>query len=55
MDPVTTTDELIPAGETSSYRANPLGLAEFTLSRRDPEYVGRAKIVDKLEKTRRCV
>ena len=43
MDPVTTTDELIPSGETSSYRSNPLGLAEFTLSRRDPEYVGRAK------------
>ena len=45
MDPVTTTDELIPSGETSSYRSNPLGLAEFTLSRRDPEYVGRAKAV----------
>jgi len=43
MDSVTTTDELIPSGETSSYRSNPLGLAEFTLSRRDPEYVGRAK------------
>ena len=43
MDPVTTTDELIPSGETSSYRSNPLGLAEFTLSRRDPEYVRRAK------------
>ena len=43
LDPVTTTDELIPSGETSSYRSNPLGLAEFTLSRRDPEYVGRAK------------
>ena len=42
-DPVTTTDELIPSGETSSYRSNPLGLAEFTLSRKDPEYVGRAK------------
>ena len=42
-DPVTTTDELIPSGETSSYRSNPLGLAEFTLSRRDPGYVGRAK------------
>ena len=39
-DPVTTTDELIPSGETSSYRSNPLGLAEFTLSRKDPEYVG---------------
>ena len=42
-DPVTTTDELIPSGETSSFRSNPLGLAEFTLSRKDPEYVGRAK------------
>ena len=42
-DPVTTTDELIPSGETSSYRSNPLGLAEFTLSRKDPGYVGRAK------------
>ena len=52
MDPVTTTDELIPSGETSSYRSNPLGLAEFTLSRRDPEYVGRSKVVDKLEKAR---
>ena len=52
MDPITTTDELIPSGETSSYRSNPLGLAEFTLSRRDPEYVGRAKEVDKLEKDR---
>ncbi|MBO7690770.1 MAG: hydratase, partial [Clostridia bacterium] len=52
MDPVTTTDELIPSGETSSFRSNPLGLAEFTLSRRDPEYVGRSKVVDKLEKTR---
>lgn len=52
MDSVTTTDELIPSGETSSYRSNPLGLAEFTLSRRDPEYVGRAKEVDKLEKDR---
>ena len=51
-DPVTTTDELIPSGETSSYRSNPLGLAEFTLSRRDPEYVGRTKEVDKLEKAR---
>ena len=46
MDPVTTTDELIPSGETSSYRSNPLGLAEFTLSRRDPEYVGRSKKVN---------
>ncbi|MDD6764673.1 MAG: hydratase [Firmicutes bacterium] len=45
MDPVTTTDELIPSGETSSFRSNPLGLAEFTLSRRDPEYVARAKAV----------
>lgn len=44
-DPVTTTDELIPSGETSSYRSNPLGLAEFTLSRKDPAYVGRAKAV----------
>lgn len=52
MDPVTTTDELIPSGETSSYRSNPLGLAEFTLSRRDPEYVGRAKEVDKVERAR---
>ncbi len=52
MDPVTTTDELIPSGETSSFRSNPLGLAEFTLSRRDPEYVGRSKAVDKLEKAR---
>lgn len=52
MDPVTTTDELIPSGETSSYRSNPLGLAEFALSRRDPEYVGRAKEVQKLEKAR---
>ena len=52
MDPVTTTDELIPSGETSSYRSNPLGLAEFTLSRRDPGYVERTKAVDKLEKAR---
>ena len=52
LDPVTTTDELIPSGETSSFRSNPLGLAEFTLSRRDPEYVGRSKDVDKLEKAR---
>lgn len=51
-DPVTTTDELIPSGETSSYRSNPLGLAEFTLSRKDPAYVGRAKEVQKLEKAR---
>ncbi|HIV25841.1 MAG TPA: hydratase [Candidatus Scatomonas pullistercoris] len=49
-DPVTTTDELIPSGETSSYRSNPLGLAEFTLSRKDPAYVGRAKEVQKAEK-----
>ena len=52
-DPVTTTDELIPSGETSSYRSNPLGLAEFTLSRKDPEYVGRAKEVYAEEKKRR--
>ncbi|MCI8513424.1 MAG: hydratase [Lachnospiraceae bacterium] len=51
-DPVTTTDELIPSGETSSYRSNPLGLAEFTLSRKDPEYVGKAKEVQALEKAR---
>ena len=51
-DPVTTTDELIPSGETSSYRSNPLGLAEFTLSRKDPEYVGCAKEVQKAEKAR---
>ena len=49
-DPVTTTDELIPSGETSSYRSNPLGLAEFALSRRDPAYVGRAKEVQKAQK-----
>ena len=52
MDPVTTTDELIPSGETSSYRSNPLGLAEFALSRRDPEYVGHSKRVDAVEKRR---
>lgn len=52
MDDVTTTDELIPSGETSSYRSNPLGLAEFTLSRRDPAYVGRSKVVDAVEKAR---
>lgn len=52
MDDVTTTDELIPSGETSSYRSNPLGLAEFTLSRRDPAYVGKAKLVNRLEKGR---
>ena len=51
-DPVTTTDELIPSGETSSYRSNPLGLAEFALSRKDPEYVGRAKEIQKAEKAR---
>ncbi len=51
-DPVTTTDELIPSGETSSYRSNPLGLAEFTLSRKDPNYVGLAKEVQKAEKAR---
>ena len=51
-DPVTTTDELIPSGETSSYRSNPLGLAEFALSRKDPEYVGKAKKVQKAEKAR---
>ncbi len=50
-DPVTTTDELIPSGETSSYRSNPLGLAEFTLSRKDPEYVGRAKEVQQAQKS----
>ncbi|MEE0920316.1 MAG: hydratase, partial [Lachnospiraceae bacterium] len=49
-DPVTTTDELIPSGETSSYRSNPLGLAEFTLSRKDPQYVGRAKEIQKAQK-----
>ena len=49
-DPVTTTDELIPSGETSSYRSNPLGLAEFTLSRKDPAYVGEAKKVREVEK-----
>lgn len=51
-DPVTTTDELIPSGETSSYRSNPLKLAEFTLSRKDPAYVGRAKEVQKAEHAR---
>ena len=51
-DPVTTTDELIPSGETSSLRSNPLKLAEYTLSRKDPGYVGRAKTVDAMEKTR---
>ena len=53
-DPVTTTDELIPSGETSSYRSNPLGLAEFTLSRKDPEYVSRAKAVQAEENARRA-
>ncbi len=52
-DPVTTTDELIPSGETSSYRSNPLGLAEFTLSRKDPAYVGRTKEVRAIEEGRR--
>lgn len=52
-DPVTTTDELIPSGETSSYRSNPIGLAEFTLSRKDPEYVGKAKEVQRAENARR--
>lgn len=51
-DPVTTTDELIPSGETSSYRSNPLRLAEFTLSRKDPEYVGKAKQIQKAETAR---
>ncbi len=51
-DPVTTTDELIPSGETSSYRSNPLGLAEFALSRKDPQYVGRAKEVKAAEDAR---
>ena len=50
-DPVTTTDELIPSGETSSFRSNPLGLAEFTLSRKDPAYVGRAKAVRDMDAT----
>lgn len=53
-DPVTTTDELIPSGETSSYRSNPLKLSEFALSRKDPQYVGRAKAVKALEMTRRA-
>ena len=53
-DPVTTTDELIPSGETSSYRSNPLGLAEFTLSRKDPGYVARAKAVQAEEAARRA-
>ena len=50
-DPVTTTDELIPSGETSSFRSNPLGLAEFALSRKDPLYVGRAKEIQKAQKS----
>lgn len=54
-DPITTTDELIPSGETSSYRSNPIKLAEFTLSRKDPAYVGRAKAVQELELKRRKV
>ena len=54
-DPVTTTDELIPSGETSSYRSNPLGLAEFTLSRKDPAYVGRAKEIQKAQKALEAV
>ena len=53
-DPVTTTDELIPSGETSSYRSNPLRLAEFTLSRKDPAYVGRAKAVQALDAARKA-
>ena len=52
-DPVTTTDELIPSGETSSYRSNPVRLSEFTLSRKDPQYVPRAKAVKELELARR--
>ena len=51
-DPVTTTDELIPSGETSSFRSNPLGLAEYTLSRKDPAYVGKAKAIQLAEKAR---
>ena len=51
-DPVTTTDELIPSGETSSYRSNPLRLAEFALGRKDPAYVGRAKAIQAVEKLR---
>ena len=54
-DPVTTTDELIPSGETSSYRSNPLRLAEYTLSRKDPEYVNRAKAILALEEERRSL
>ncbi|MBU2703168.1 aconitate hydratase [Sporomusaceae bacterium BoRhaA] len=54
-DPVTTTDELIPSGETSSYRSNPLRLAEFTLSRKDPAYVGKAKAIQQLEVKRQLI
>ena len=53
-DPVTTTDELIPSGETSSYRSNPIKMSEFTLSRRDPEYVGRAKAMQAMEADRKA-
>ena len=53
QDPVTTTDELIPSGETSSYRSNPLRLAEFTLSRKDPDYVAKAKEVQELNRNHR--
>ena len=52
-DPVTTTDELIPSGETSSYRSNPLKLTTFALSRRDPQYVGRANAIAALESARK--
>ena len=52
-DPVTTTDELIPSGETSSYRSNPERLSEFALSRRDPQYVSRSKVMRKAERDRR--
>ncbi len=54
-DPITTTDELIPSGETSSYRSNPYKLAEFTLSRKDPGYLGRAKAIQQLEKRRQAL
>jgi aconitate hydratase len=54
-DPVTTTDELIPSGETSSYRSNPVGLAAFTLSRKDPGYVGRARKIAEAETARRNI
>ena len=53
-DPVTTTDELIPSGETSSYRSNPERLSEFALSRRDPEYVGRSKVLRQFDRDRRA-